>query len=131
MTVKMVFSSFHATGFFLYPLKISENQRFSDVFRGYRKRSVPWDELKHFDIPISCYIFKQLHYLCIEWILIPGIVNLKFWRPTLFLQLTSFFGKYCYQFIFLSVLFYTIFTKRSIQYLRTNYFAISWKIRYY
>ena len=23
--------------FFLYPLKISENQRFSDVFRGYRK----------------------------------------------------------------------------------------------
>ena len=25
---------FHATGFFLYPLKTSENQRFSDVFRG-------------------------------------------------------------------------------------------------
>ena len=28
---------FHATGLFLYPLKISENQRFSDAFRGYRK----------------------------------------------------------------------------------------------
>ena len=29
---------FHATGLFLYPLKKSENQRFSVVFRGYRKR---------------------------------------------------------------------------------------------
>ena len=31
---------FHATGLFLYPLKTSENQRFSDVFRGYRTRPV-------------------------------------------------------------------------------------------
>ena len=30
---------FHATDLFWYPLKI-ENQRFSDVFRGYQKRSV-------------------------------------------------------------------------------------------
>ena len=31
---------FHATGLFLYPLKTSQNQRFSDVFMGYRKRIV-------------------------------------------------------------------------------------------
>ena len=31
---------FHATGLFLYPLKTSENHRFSDVFRGYQKRPV-------------------------------------------------------------------------------------------
>ena len=30
---------------FLYPLKISENQRFSDVFRGYRKEHLTWNEL--------------------------------------------------------------------------------------
>ena len=30
---------FHGTGFFLYPLK-TENQRFSNVFRGYGKRPV-------------------------------------------------------------------------------------------
>ena len=28
---------FHVTGIFLYPLKTSENQRFSDVCREYRK----------------------------------------------------------------------------------------------
>ena len=34
---------FHATGLFLYPRKTSENQRFSDFFRGYRKRLVTWN----------------------------------------------------------------------------------------
>ena len=37
-------NSFHATGLFWYPLK-TENQRFSDVFRGHRKRAVPWNGL--------------------------------------------------------------------------------------
>ena len=40
-----VFNPFHATGLFLFPLKTSENQRFSDVLRGYRKRSVAWSGL--------------------------------------------------------------------------------------
>ena len=31
---------------FLYPLKSSENQKFSNVFRGCRKRPVPWNELR-------------------------------------------------------------------------------------
>ena len=37
---------FHQTGLFLYPLKTSENLWFSVVFRGYRKRSVVWNELR-------------------------------------------------------------------------------------
>ena len=36
---------FHATRLFRYPLKTSENQRFPDVFRGYRKRPVAWNGL--------------------------------------------------------------------------------------
>ena len=35
---------FHA-GLFQYPLKTSEIQRFSDVFRGYRMRPVAWNGL--------------------------------------------------------------------------------------
>ena len=34
-----IFNPFHATGLFRYPQK-TENQRFSDVFRGYQKRPV-------------------------------------------------------------------------------------------
>ena len=35
--------NFHVTGLFLYPLKTSENQRFSCVFRRYTKKSVAWN----------------------------------------------------------------------------------------
>ena len=31
---------FRATGHFLYPLKALRNQRFSDIFRGYREKQV-------------------------------------------------------------------------------------------
>ena len=37
---------FHASGLYPYPLKISENWRFCDVFSGYRKRPVAWNRLK-------------------------------------------------------------------------------------
>ena len=40
-----IINPFMLLGFFLYPLKTSENQRFSYVFRGYRKRQVVWNEL--------------------------------------------------------------------------------------
>ena len=40
-----VVNPFDATGLFLYPLKTSENQRFSDLLRGYRKRPVVWNGL--------------------------------------------------------------------------------------
>ena len=44
-TTLICFNPFHVTGPFLYPLKISENRR-SDIFRGYKKRPVAWNELK-------------------------------------------------------------------------------------
>ena len=36
-TVAVHFNPFHATGLFLYPLKASENQRFSDISGGVEK----------------------------------------------------------------------------------------------
>ena len=42
----MNINPFHATGLFLHPLKTSKNQRFSDVFRGYRKIPVTRNGLK-------------------------------------------------------------------------------------
>ena len=41
----MVRKSFHAAGLFLYPLRTLENQRFSDVFKGFIKRPVAWNWL--------------------------------------------------------------------------------------
>ena len=52
----------HATGLFLYPLKALENQWFSDVFRGYRKRSVGWHGL--------------IVYICFEL----GTMLFQYWR---------------------------------------------------
>ena len=40
----------NTTGIFPHPLKLSRHQRFSDVFRGYRKRLVAWN-----DIIVSCF----------------------------------------------------------------------------
>ena len=42
------YNQLHATDFFLYPQKTSENLWFSDVFRGYRKRAVTWNGLVFF-----------------------------------------------------------------------------------
>ena len=43
---------FHASGLFWYPLKTSENLWFSDVFRGYQKRTVAWNGLTTWPIVI-------------------------------------------------------------------------------
>ena len=42
---KIYDKALQATGLFLYPLITSEYQRFSDAFRGYRKRTVAWNRL--------------------------------------------------------------------------------------
>ena len=47
------FNPFHVTGLFRYPLKISGNLWFSDVFRGYRKRPVVWNGLK--EVCLCCW----------------------------------------------------------------------------
>ena len=61
--IKYCMNSFHAIGLFLFPLKTSENQRFSDVFRGYRKQRVAENRLNmHFIntsyAPVGNYTFK-------------------------------------------------------------------------
>ena len=38
--VETFLNPLHATNFFLNPLKTSENQRFSDIFRGFGKKPV-------------------------------------------------------------------------------------------
>ena len=38
---------FQSSVTFLYPMKTSENQRFSNVFRGYRNVTLDWNELNH------------------------------------------------------------------------------------
>ena len=56
---------FHATDLFWYPLKILENLWFSDVFRGYQKRSVAWNELNIFinDIFLFLQECDQTNYV--------------------------------------------------------------------
>ena len=48
-TFKINFNNFnpiHVTCLFLYPLETSENKKFSDVFRGFRKRPMIWNKIK-------------------------------------------------------------------------------------
>ena len=46
ITLRIVFNSFSTNVPLLYPLKISENRRFSDAFRGYRKGTLVKNGLK-------------------------------------------------------------------------------------
>ena len=52
---------FRATDLFRYSLKASENQRFSNVFREYRKRRVVWNELIVKILLEMCCICKIQH----------------------------------------------------------------------
>ena len=57
---------------FLYPLKTSEKLWFSDVFRGYRKRSVAWKGLK------SIFLLRRklsidLQVKCFDWFIYEDI----------------------------------------------------------
>ena len=49
--------SLHVTGLFPYSLKKSDNQRFSDVFRGYRKKPLAWCGL----------IYRILCWICLRY----------------------------------------------------------------
>ena len=63
-SIRISFNPFHANGLFPYPLKKSENQRFSDVFRGYRKRPMAWNGLR---LPRGlCNVFWNVAKLC-KW----------------------------------------------------------------
>ena len=51
---------FHAAGLFLYPVQTSENKRFSDAFRGYRKRPGAWIRLIEALLPLWEFALKML-----------------------------------------------------------------------
>ena len=48
LVLKEMLNRFRTTGLILCPLKASENIIFFNVFRGYRKRPVAWDELTRY-----------------------------------------------------------------------------------
>ena len=62
---------FHSAGLFLCPLKTSENRRFFDVFRGYRKGSVTWNRL----IIFIYQSYRGLLSSCNEWKLVTQMIN--------------------------------------------------------
>ena len=51
----------YATGLFLYLLKTSDNQRFSNVFRGYRKRPMVKNRLTKVPFVLLYYVHAYLH----------------------------------------------------------------------
>ena len=61
-------NQFYATDLFWYPLKTSENQGFSDVFRGYQKRLVTWNELKEKQNLIKRGIFYLLRSYLVKFV---------------------------------------------------------------
>ena len=63
---------FHGTDLFLYLLKTSENCSFSDVFRGYRKRSVPSNG--------SIWILRSVAVLSTTLVWKSVVKTLKLWK---------------------------------------------------
>ena len=74
MKFKVNINPFHATALFPHHLKTSENQRFSDVFRGYTKRSVAKIGLFFGDnVPLPWHIQDFIKHL--GWSFFAVIVN--------------------------------------------------------
>ena len=64
LTKKIVrFSLFHVSVVFLYSLKTTENQRYLDVFRRNRKRTLFWNGLK---VLIFCQVINDNQGACYE-----------------------------------------------------------------
>ena len=85
---------FHPPGLFLYPLK---NQRFSDVFRGQRKRAAEWNGL--ITVTFAKILALWLHHLPYACILT--------WSCQYQSEITAKYGKHCQ----LSVLTLSILAK--------------------
>ena len=64
-SVKHSVSPCRANVSFLYPLTTSENQRFSDVFRGYRKWSLAWNMLMYDFMYNFEQIFAYWIFICL------------------------------------------------------------------
>ena len=79
------FNPFHATGLFLYPLKTLENQRFSDNYRGYRKRPVASKRLKIYNFLDDNFFFSKIQISVfsvpkVNWVSY-GEKSLRFYGP--------------------------------------------------
>ena len=57
-----VFNPFHVTDLFLYRLKTYKNLWFSDVLRGFRKRTVPWKRLMSHVQKYLLTLLYKLHF---------------------------------------------------------------------
>ena len=76
---------FHVTGLFWYLLKTSENQRSSDVFRGYWKRPVMWNELIRKSVKVCLsveFCMRKLSYKNV-WIFSNFLTKTAVWNKPL------------------------------------------------
>ena len=63
--------AFQTIGLFLYPLKTTETQKFSEIFRRYRKIPVTWNGIKTISylLPIYSIVFSiQYHITIIKFL---------------------------------------------------------------
>ena len=73
---------FHATGLFLYPTKNINNQRFSDVFSMYSKRTVAWNVLRaliYFFFIVDNVFGHSDFALTIVWVQIDTWIKISFY----------------------------------------------------
>ena len=80
---------FHANVLFLYLLKTSENLQFSDVFRGYRNRTLAWIGLIKVTTsnnwPRNIVYFRQ-HYIWLVLAMLEVIVLICYWTMAVILM---------------------------------------------
>ena len=93
LIIFMLINPFHATGLFLFPLKTSENQRFSNILRGYRKRPVSWNGLRTWYLNTSTLLNALSAFVSCMQPSLQGYILNKGWAIRIFM---------CFLFSFLS-----------------------------
>ena len=91
----MTINPFHATCLFRYPLKTSENRRFSDVFRGYRMRPVAWNGSKMMINSLYFLLIKNLKKT-LRSLFVDGVQLLKATEPLWGDSIYIFVNQYLY-----------------------------------
>ena len=88
VAITLNINPFHATDLFLYPEKISENLWFSDIFWGYRKRSLTWNgSVKKVNMSIKTEICCYWHCLRIyNYIISSNLRLLSYPRNNLYFE---------------------------------------------
>ena len=87
--LRLLLNPFHAIALFLYSLKTPGNKRFSDVFRGYRKRPVALNRLKCFELLLMVAMHSWNGYIFrIVWELMKN-KRMFYWKSLRNFQVTS------------------------------------------